>query len=204
MGCGLLSVAVVLHHPMARGHSAQQLLHKIAEVSAADQLVHGVLIALSLGLTYGFCMYVLRRDSGLQVNVAGLLCYLFGTVALGLASIIDGFFTPAFASAILGSNVPALTAGIEVLRGGAVMIQVLTKVGFVVMSGAILFWSVGLLGSTGRIRYAAIAGAVAGIVPLAILLLGPSQLNAESGALILLSQAVWYVTIGALMLRREL
>jgi hypothetical protein len=201
--CGLLSIVVVTHHPTVHAHSPAQLFAGINAVGPADEIVHAVLIAFMLALTFGFSVFAMRQGMTRLTSLAGILSYGLGALALCGAGLIDGFFTPMIVSANSSATGAALSGVLAVLSGGAAMIQVLTRFGFIAMSAGICAWSAGLATSPGVQRYVAITGLVAAIAPVGILAaahrIGPHVLTS-----IVICQAVWYVTVGTLMVRRVL
>jgi len=203
LAVGLLSIAVISHHPVVHSHTPEQLLHDVAASSTMDEIVHGTLIAFMLALAFGFSVFALRQGMHRQTSVAGLLSYLVGAAALSGAGLIDGFFTPLVAAANANASGAALTGVITVLAGGAAMIQVLTAFGFTAMSLGILLWSIGMLVTAGAVRYAGLAGLVAAIVPV-IIVASTHRIAVATLMIIVLVQAVWYAAVGVLMIRRVL
>jgi hypothetical protein len=98
--CGLLSIAVVTHHPTVHAHTPAQLFADIASLSVADEIVHGILIAFMFALTFGFSVFAMRQGLHRLTSLAGLLGYGAGALALCGAGLIDGFFVPM----IVGAN----------------------------------------------------------------------------------------------------
>lgn len=192
VACGILSVAVVSHHPVAHGHSHGAVLRQIAALSTMDELVHGTLIVFMLALAYAACVFALRRGLRDQTALAGLVCYLIGIAAVLGAALTDGFF------------VPMLGPSMELLQGASIAIQVLTKFAVAAMSLGIFLWACGLAFERGMPRIAAIAGAVASLASLGVLAFGVHSLEPHSVTLLMTLQAVWYVCLGALLIRREL
>ena len=201
--CALLSIAVVSHHPTIHTHVASNLLHDVVALSAADMVVHGFLIAFMFALTYGMVIFSLRQGPRLT-SIGGLLFYIAGSGAVLIALLIDGFFVPAFASANVHSPESTLSGVLAVLGGSGVFIQVLTKFGFACFSSAIATWSLGLLRSSQRIGYLAIAGVMSATLPIGLIALGPRSLTPATLAMMLLSQAAWYVVVGVLMIKTKL
>lgn len=199
----MLSIAAVSLHPTVRAASPEHLLQRVVVAGPMDEAVHGTLIAFLAALTYGFCIFVLTQRRSRALGLAGLVCYVSGAGALTVAALIDGFFTPAFAGANVHASGGALPAVIAVLAAGALAIQIATKLGLLAFSGAILLWAPILLAAGGLARYGAAVAAVAAAATIAIVAFGPHHLNPHSLLVIVLGQAVWYVTAGLALLTLE-
>ncbi|MFN2459429.1 MAG: hypothetical protein ABR591_01855 [Candidatus Velthaea sp.] len=204
LGCGVLSIAVITHHPVVHAHTAAQLMRAIAETGTANRIVHGMLIAFMFALSFGLSTFALRQGMQHPANVAGLIAYLAGAGAVSFAALIDGFFIAAVAAANANASGAALAGVVAVIAGGAAMIQVLTAFGFVALSCGILLWSLRLVRSAGSVRYAGVLGIAAAVIPPVSVM--TSRLHITPGTLVstLVPEALWYAAIGTLMIRRIL
>jgi hypothetical protein len=203
LACGVLSLLVVAHHPSIHTHRPSEILGALATLNAANEIVHGLLIAFMLALAFGFSIFTLRQGVHYLTSIGGLVPYLAGVAAFVAAALCDGFFTSLYASANSNATGPTLAAVLAVLSGGAGFIQVASKFGLVAMSLGIFVWSIGLLRTPGVVRYAGVAGLVAAIVPAAMLMVSFHLLTAANITLAIVPQAVFHALIGVLLIGRR-
>ena len=69
------------------------------------------------------------------------------------------------------------------------------------MSAGVVLWSVDLLASPGILRTAGVIGVASGIVTVAVLAFA-GHLNPHSLGAVVTIQAVWYLAVAVLLLRR--
>lgn len=205
VACALLMLVTMTHHPSVHTRSAAAAFAEIGRFAAVDEAVHGTLIALITALVYAFAVFSLRRGFNDQTALAGLVAYAVGSLALIGAGLIDGFVIPGIVGAYRGEAASALTGGVAVLRLCGSAIQAATAFGFAAISVAIGSWSIGLFRvPLAPVRAAAGVGSLAAVVPIVVFVASGSVFTAHGLVWLLLPQAVWYVVIGALLIRRTL
>jgi hypothetical protein len=176
VGVILLITLALFHHPVATSNA------ELAQLTTRDNLVHGVLIGLLavLASTLAVLSEALSERSG------ALYVYRLGCVLLGVAMLLDGFVTPQLAE---------VTAA---LRPIGVTIQVFSKAGFVAHSAAMLLWS---CAAWQRVRWFAVVGVLAAVVPAAWILLGDLLLTPTSIMAIFTLHAAWYLSAAWVLYR---
>jgi hypothetical protein len=178
VGMVLLIVLALFHHPIAPSKV------ELAQQAVRDNQVHGILIALLAILASALAVLseVLNERSG------ALYVYRLGCVLLGVAMLLDGFVTPLLADTDVAT----------VLRPIGVTIQVFSKAGFVAQSAAILLWS---CTAWRRVRWFAVVGILAAIVPAAWILFGELLLTPRSLMGVFGAHAAWYLSAAWVLYR---
>ena len=199
--CALATIFVIAHHPTVSAHAPADAMEAMVRVATADRIVHGVLIAIMAVLLFGFTIFALRRGLHRWTSIAGLIAFAGGIAALVGAALVDGFLTPAIAERYAGAPPDAVKTAIQLLLVGALAIQILSKLGIVAMSAGVVLWSVDLLASPGILRTAGVIGVASGIVTVAVLAFA-GHLNPHSLGAVVTIQAVWYLAVAVLLLRR--
>jgi len=200
--CALVTIVAISHHPTVSARAPAEALTQMVNVAGTDRIVHGTLIAIMAILLYSFAIFSLRRGLHRQTSVAALIAYAAGIAAVIGAALIDGFLTPAIAERYAGAAPDAIKAAVPALVAGALMIQILTKFGFVAMSVAVAFWSADLVATPGVLRATGIMGFASGIVAIGVLAFA-GRLDPHSLSAIVIVQAIWYVAVAVLLVRRQ-
>jgi hypothetical protein len=201
--CAVITIFAVAHHPTVSARAPAEALIQMVQLATPDRIVHGALIAIVSVLLFGFTIFSLRRGLHRHTSVAGLIAYAIGTALLIGAALIDGFFTPAIAERYAGASPDAVKGAIQVLIAGALTIQILTKFGFIAISMAVAFWSADLIGTPGSLRATGVIGFVSGIAAVGVSIFS-GHLNPHSLSAIVIVQAIWYVAVAVLLVRRHL
>jgi hypothetical protein len=202
--CAVLTIVAIAHHPVIAANSPNQVMTDVVRLGAMDRIVHGVLIVVVGALLYSFSVFSLRRGLHDGTVAAALVAYAIGSAGMIGAALIDGFFVPDFASRFADATPAAAAAATPLLLAGAVMIQILTKLGIIATSLAIVLWSIALFRSAFAVRIVAVAGCIAGLLPVILLTYSISTLTPHNLLGIIGAQALWYAAIGVLLIRRDL
>jgi hypothetical protein len=200
----VVAVAAVAHHPsVGRAASGADVLAQIVRLSALDESVHAVVIVAACGLLFGLTAFAARRGLRNEAVLAGLIAYATGTVFAIAAALIDGFLIPAIAARYATAPPARLDTALQLLTVCAMTIQIATKTWLLATCFAVLMWSSGLIRHGRVLRAIGALGAVA-TAALLVVLAFTANVNPHSLGLIVVLQTVWYVAIGALMVRGEL
>lgn len=200
--CAMVTIFAIAHHPTVSARAPAEALTQMVQVATPDRIVHGTLIAIMGTLLYGFTIFSLRRGLHRETSVAGLIAFTAGIAAVIGAALIDGFLTPAIAERYAGAPPDAIKMAIPFLVAGALMIQILTKLGFVAMSIGVAFWSADLVATPGVLRATGVIGFASGIVAVGVLVFA-GHLNPQSLSAIVIVQAIWYLAVAVLLVRRQ-
>lgn len=201
IAAALVAVVAVAHHPVAKSHSAAEVMRQIVTLSPTDRVVHGVVIAALLLVLFAFCTFAQRRDLRRSWNLFALVAYAIGAAAIVVAGLVDGFFVPEIA---LHFGDPAdVVTGVGLLKLCSIAIQIFTKLALIAMAVATLAWAADLVRGTRPQRVAAIAGFAAVAAQAAAIALGGPSITAHTILVIIAAQACWYVAVGILMIRGD-
>ena len=198
--CAVVMIVAISHHPTVGRAPRGDVLAKIVQLTALDQAVHAVVIAVAGGLLFAMVHYALRRGVRSNLVLGALVAYCIGTLTLIGAALIDGFLVPGLAARAVHAVPGVVDATFVVLGACALAIQVCTKLGLVATSVAVLLWSVDLLSAPPRAPAVAVIGVVTALVAPAIAF-ATAYVNPQILGAIVILQAAWYVSVAALLLR---
>lgn len=159
-----------------------------------NKAVHGVLIALSMMIFYGFLHWSRLRNLDRPAVAAALVAYSVGVFGGIDAAVVDGFVVVELAHA--GG------VGGEGFVFARALNQALAYLGAIAIGTAYSLWGVDLLRpGGGRIeKLTGAAGLVAGLVPLALLAAGLLRMNTGGALIVYGVQWAWMALVGLLML----
>jgi hypothetical protein len=189
----LLMLFAISHHPVAPRRRGLEALQAVVGLGAADRMVHGFLVLIIFVMIFSFTVYTLSRVR-LSLCALAWVAFFAGDMCVISAALTDGFFVPAFAESYLASAPIDAAPGLTILRAAAVVIQVLTKFGFLALSGATLFWSIDLFLDRGQSRLIGLLGLIASLVIIALIIFG-GTVDVHSLLIIVALQALWYLAI---------
>jgi hypothetical protein len=197
----VLEIAAMAHHPSVAAHDVGHAIEEIARLSDLSGWVHGVLIALMLGIFYGLVEFSRRRGIVLPWVRAGLIAYAVGVLAMIGAAMMSGFAIGQVASFAAHLADPDLHASAQLLNFCVVLNQMCANLGAIMMSLGIVFWSIDLLRGPRLAWLVGIFGLLIGLVPAAALVLGVLHLDVHGMTGVVLLQSVWNIGIGVLLAR---
>lgn len=192
----LASIVTMILHP-----TGSQLLADVQRLAPVGVAVHALALA---GLPISFFGAIgLTRRLALDGEgaVAALVAYGMAAVAVLIAAVASGLLATSLASHM------AITSGSERELTGALfnytgqINQAFAKVYVIASSVAILLWS-GAITTHGRLaRGAGILGFVVGTLVLVAVTIGHMPLDVHGFGAVVLTQGVWMITVGTLMIR---
>lgn len=199
-----LSLAFAMVHPQVHGHDLGGVLGQLREGALFNSWVHGILMALAMVLAAGFAGLSRRLGFGRPEILLGFTFYAMGTMAMMGAAVINGF-----ALSIFAGRYDAGVVGQEAALGAAFNLAgsiaaTWAGVGAVGMSAGILAWSLRLLRLAGAARIVGVGGILLGLATIALLVAGVLILNVHGFLLLVLSQTIWTIAIGVLLIRQRL
>jgi hypothetical protein len=204
LACALLSLLVAAHHPGPEAHDAAGMLRALAARSGMIEGVHGALLAIfaiELAGWYGFARLLgIHRP----LAAAGLILMGLGGVAMIAAGTINGFAVPSFASAYANASPADAAVAAKVLRLCWALNQALASLGAVAMGGAILLWSLALIGRGGSSRLVGLGGAIAALAIAGGIVSGLLHLHVGGFILFTALLSLWTAAVALLMLTGRL
>lgn len=191
-------VTMAIHPTRAASLTGGQVAHLAIGSAAAHTLAMVSLLMLFLGA----CGLVRRIAAMDRIAFAAFVIYGFACVAILIAAAVSGFIVPSIMLRMV-RDVPAAAQQWRIVIEGIFQInQAFAGIYSVAASLAIILWSVSALRNGGFGRGIATYGCV--ISPLIILgvVTGHLRLNVHGMAVIVLAQAIWFVTVGAQLCSR--
>ncbi len=196
----LAVVILVAHHPVANLHDRAEGLNNIIAMTAADQWVHGALMAVEVLFAVGFSGFAWRLGIDHPAVMAGWLCYLLGCVCLILAMLFDGFIVPDLARTF-AANVSAHPTAYDLITFCGLLIQGLTKLGFVMAGVAFVMWAHALAHHKGGARIIAAVAMLTGGLSAAYVLSSQAGFNPRTLFWFFVAQVGWNLTVAFWMIR---
>lgn len=199
----LLMLAMVMHHPSARQTEPTAFIASIARQASADRLVHGTLAAAMTLMTSLMLGFAARLGLARPHILLGAVSSGLALVLICLAVTLDGFVVPALAlrCAAIGGDCARQTQ--TLLGFGGLQIEYMTRLGLFALAGATALWAGELSLRKDGARIAGALGLVSAAGQIGILVLGGARLNAHSLGMIVAAQALWYLSVGAIIVLRR-
>ena len=199
----LLMLVMVLHHPTARQTDPAAFIDSIARQASANRLVHGILAAAMTLMTSLMLGFAARLGLMRPHILLGAVSSALALVLICLAVTLDGFVVPTLAMRCVSIGGDCARETQTLLRFGGLQIEYMTRLGFFALAGATALWAGDLvLGKKGA-RTVGVLGLISSAGQIGILVLGGERLNPHSLGLIVAAQAVWYLSIGAMIVLRQ-
>jgi hypothetical protein len=199
IAAALLSVLVMSHHPSTSGHGLAAL-KGLASIGPQAAVVHGMMLVLLLAQVIGQAGLATRLGWHRLVVQGAFLAQLAGALAIAGAAVINGFALATLAQRMVdagftapGQYKPGLWALFAQAKGWE---QASTGAWAI----ALLLWG---LAVWPRRRWLGLAALPLALVPAAGGL-GLLPLNVIGYGAVVVSQAVWMVCAGVLLLRQRL
>jgi hypothetical protein len=196
----LLTTIVVAHHPAPDLHDHARAMANIAAVSEPERWMHGGVSALAILFCVAYSGFAWRLGIEHPLVVAGWLCYVFGTFALLLAALNDGFIIPDLA-ARFAADPAAHPWGYDMIAACGLTLQALAKLGLVLIGFALVLWAHALAHHRGMARWMAALAFVTGGFSAAYILRLPGQIDKNGLFLLLVGQTVWNLAVAFWMIR---
>lgn len=204
-GGAILGVVVIALHPHAAssGPNLAEMVSGSPRLSAANAIVHGLMIALIYSWISALSILATRLGENRLWVRHGLIAYVLGGLLAIGAGLINGFVVPEAAELYRGQTGVGIPGDIGTLLWA--MTQVLTKCGIIAMSAGIAFLSVGLLTSEDKMaRVTGGAGILIGGAIAVAMLAGELGASLLGMAVAVAAQGLWYLLISALLITRRI
>lgn len=199
----VLMLVMVMHHPAARQADAAAVLSSIARQASADRMVHGTLAAAMTVMTSFMLGFAARLGFARPHVLLGAVSSALALVLICVAVLLDGFVAPALAMRCMTVGGNCASEAEALLRFGGLQIEFMTRLGLVALAGATALWSGDLILRKDGARIAGALGLLSTMIQLGILVFGGERLNAHSLGLIVAAQAIWYASVGAIIVFRQ-
>jgi len=200
----IASTATVALDRGASGKTTQEILQSMVQIQAWHQNVHVIAMACLCGLMFGYTVLSQRLDLKRPTVLIGLIAYVFGSVLMLSATILDGFISTGIAADFVNSTPDAAQAArwmIHVVE--SIVLTDTARVAWVLQSAAAIAWSLALLRDAGMRRVVGYIGLVAGGLPAALVIAAGAKMDLSVVVGTLLLQAVWNIAAGVLLVRER-
>lgn len=195
-------IITMLFHP-----TGNDLLNQPDEIARRNELIttaaHSLAIFSLPLLFFGFLGFSRRLGLENPFNLAGLIAYGFGTIAVLNAAVINGLVAPTLTRKIIGADEPTQNLLRLILTSNFSLNQAFTKVFVVATAIALISWSICLLKKGRMMKATAIIGFAVGIFGILGILTGHLRLNVHGFGLFMFVQSIWTILIAVFMLRPE-
>lgn len=182
------------HDLVAPGHSESMMQLNVAVHSLALVSIP-ILFLGALGLTR-------RLAAPNRLGLAGLVLFGFAEVAVMIAATASGLVAPGLFHHIAAEpNMADTWRAVLTLNGH--LNQAFAMVYVVASSAAIVLWSAAILRSSTFPRALGIYGSILGPLTLFAMLSGHLRLNVHGFGLVVLGQAVWFISAGVLLWKEK-
>jgi hypothetical protein len=191
-------ITMALHptgRDLASGHAASMMQLNVAVHTLALVCVP-ILFLGALGLTQ-------RLASPNRLAVSGLVLFGFAEVAVMIAAAASGLITPGLFHHMSTDSPAAADAWRAAMALNGRLNQAFALIFTVASSVAIVIWSAAILKSSIFNRALGIYGCILGPLTIVGVLSGHVRLNVHGFGLVILGQAIWFITAGVLLCRQN-
>jgi hypothetical protein len=191
-------ITMALHptgHDLVAGHAASMMQLNVAVHTLALVCVP-ILFLGALGLTQ-------RLASPNRLAVSGLVLFGFAEVAVMIAAAASGLIAPGLFHHMSTDSPTAADAWRAAMALNGHLNQAFALIFTVASSVAIVIWSTAILKSSIFNRALGIYGCILGSLTILGVLSGHIRLNVHGFGLVVLGQAIWFITAGVLLCREN-
>lgn len=195
----IVGVAIMTVHPSHIDMDATA--DELRRLALHTRAVHGGALAASALTLFGLADVSRRMGLARAPVLAGLVFYALGAMAVISAAVMSGFVAGDAIEAAAGMTGAARELPAQQLHYTHWLNQGYAAVFVAASCAGILCWSAALW-SMGRLRGLAVVGVLAGLGGVAALFAGPAVISVHGFLLLVLSQAIWTLTLGVTLLRK--
>ena len=202
IGLVVLMLVMVLHHPVAGQKDASAVVESIARQATAIRFVHGTVAAAMTVMTVLMLGFAVRLDLKRPHILLGAVSSGLALIMICLAVLLDGFVAPDLSIQCVTSGGDCAGSVQALLRYGGLQIEFMTRFGLLALASATGLWASDLFFRTDGTRVFGVLGLLSALVQFALLGFG-GRLDPHSLTLIVAAQAVWYASVGAIIIFRK-
>jgi hypothetical protein len=185
-------------HPTGHDLFAPGQLEPIARLVVG---VHALALMSMPVLFFGAVGLSRHLGLGERLSMTALISYGFAMVAGMNAAVFSGLLAPGLARNIVNADPSATESWRMIFHFNGALNQGFALVLVVASSVAIALWSVSMVRGGGLSRSVAIYGCVLGPLTVLAVLSGHLTLGVHGFGMVILGQAVWFITVGVLLCR---
>lgn len=181
--------------------------HHVLTAQQFESLVPMLIAVHALGLASVPIMFLgawgLSRYAGTpdRIAMAALVIYASGLLAIMNAAVYDGLVAPAILRQMAFAAPSASDMWHTLFNYNFRQNQAFAQLYVAASSLAIVLWSVSFIRSHALTRSVAVYGCILGPITFAALVSGYLRLDAHGFGMVMLCQAIWFITVGVLLCR---
>jgi hypothetical protein len=202
-GIAMIAGAIAGVVTMSLHPTGHQLLApgRFAAVALLGAAVHTLAIA-SMPVSFLGALALSRRLMALdRLSVAALVVYGFALAAGMMAAAVSGYVAPGLAREMINASPPGSDSWQLLFNYNGRLNQGFARILAVASSGAIMLWSAAMLKHRPFARGIGVYGLVIGLVTILAVMSGSLVLDVHGFGLVVFTQAIWFIIVGALMCR---
>ena len=199
----IISIVTVALDVGPSGRSKADILAGMAAVSGRHQFVHIVAMCCLLGFAFGVTTLAQRAGTRRWPVLAGLVCYLAGCGAMAGAVLMDGFVSVDLALKFAGGTPEDVATGYGLVQFSDVVLQNLANIAWMMQAIGVLLISIALVRDHGGRRVLGAVGLATGSLPAIAIVATYPHMNLTLVVGIMVAQAAWHLSVGALLLRSD-
>jgi hypothetical protein len=199
----VLEIVAMAHHPTVRAAQVSEAMAQLRQAGALSAHVHGGLIALMVLQFLALVEFARWRDLARAAVRVGILTYGAGVLAMMAAALVSGFVTPQVVFLNPGVTPADLALTAQFAAFAMLFNQAFAPCGAILMSVGIAAWSLDLIRGGVRERALAALGLLIGAGGVLALSAGALHLDVHGMTLVTVSQAIWTIGAGGLLLTRS-
>ena len=202
-GAAVISTVAVALDQGASGNNPAEILASIASIQQSKALVHAIAIASVCAMAYGYSVLARKLDLQRPAALAGLVLYLFGSLAMVGAAVLDGFVIPHVAADGATAAPERLAFAYNLAHYAGVALNDLARVAWVLQAAGTLAWSLLLLRVNPFARKIGFVGFLSSALVIALVLASPVDMGLAPLLSILVAQLLWNLAAAVLLFREE-
>lgn len=202
IGLVVLMLAMVTHHPVAGQKDASAVVESIARQASAIRFVHGTVAAAMTVMTALMLCFAVRLDMARPHVLLGAVSSGLALIMICLAALLDGFVAPELAIQCATSAGDCAGPAQAMLRYGGLQIEFMTRFGLLAIAAATGLWAGDLIFRKDGARFFGVLGLLSAMVQFGLLGFG-GRLDPHSLTLIVAAQALWYASVGVMIIFRK-
>jgi hypothetical protein len=183
-------------HPTGRQLFVSGQFAALAWLGAAVHTLGIVSMAVSF---LGALALSQRLASSDRLGVAALVIYGFALAAGVTAAAVSGYIAPGLAKEMMNASPPVHDSWQMLFDYNGRINQAFARILAVGSSAAIVLWSAAILKNRALARGVAVYGVILGTITILAVMSGLIRLDVHGFGLIVFTQSVWFIIVGALM-----
>jgi len=194
------TIITMAFHPTGNDLVAPGQFNHVARIGVA---VHALAL-ICLPIIFLGCLGLYKRLAGPdRISLAALVMYGFAAVAVMNAATLSGLVAPGLARHMLGSEPGSRDMWSVAFHLSGDLNQAFAMLFVVASSTAILLWSIAILRSGIFSRALGMYGCFLAPLTLIAVLSGHIRLNVHGFGIVVLGQAIWFVSAGVLLWKQR-